>query len=336
MKKHIVDFGILGILLAFVFSFTGCISDGDETISLEFANVKKMIVGEWVLESANGTPRVLTFTDDGYYTDSSDGGTKKHTWRLASDYSDGSPYYGGIYLDGVYYEIVSLGDGHWRLKDKNGKILDFGRDSGTNNGEEDPVVSSGDYVNLGLPSGTLWASCNVGASKPEEYGDCFAWGETKGYKGGKTNFSSSSYKWCSSNTTVTKYCTVSSSGKVDNKTELDLADDAAYVNCGSQWRMPSLDQIKELIDNCNWEWTTLNGVYGCKVTSKKNGKSIFLPAAGYRYNTSIGGSGTGNYWSRSLRSDNPLGAYDLVFGSDYVNKASDYRWDGQSIRPVRR
>ena len=137
MEKHIVNFGILGVLLAFVFSFTGCISDGDETISLEFANVKKMIVGEWVLESASGTPRVWTFTDDGYYTDSSDGGTKKHTWRLASDANDGSPYYGGIYLDGVYYEIISLGDGHWRLKDKNGKIFDFGRNGGTNDSDDD-------------------------------------------------------------------------------------------------------------------------------------------------------------------------------------------------------
>ena len=150
MEKHIVNFGILGVLLAFVFSFTGCISDGDETISLEFANVKKMIVGEWVLESASGTPRVLTFTDDGYYTDSSDGGTKKHTWRLASDANDGSPYYGGIYLDGVYYEIISLGDGHWRLKDKNGKIFDFGRNGGTNDSDDDNGNASDNSKNTRL------------------------------------------------------------------------------------------------------------------------------------------------------------------------------------------
>lgn len=141
MKKYI-DFSAKGILFALVFVMTGCLSDGDETVSLEFANVKKMIVGEWVLESNSGTPRVLTFTDDGYYTDSSDGGTKKHPWRLASDYSDGQPYYGGIYLDGVYYDIVSWGDGHWRLKDRNGKILDFSRDGGTeNNGDDEGNAS---------------------------------------------------------------------------------------------------------------------------------------------------------------------------------------------------
>ena len=137
MKKKIMFLSLLSVLLVFGQALTSCISDGDETISLEFANVKKMIVGEWVLESASGTPCVLTFTDDGYYTDSSDGRTKKHTWRLASDANDGSPYYGGIYLDGVYYEIISLGDGHWRLKDKNGKILDFGRNGGTNNSNND-------------------------------------------------------------------------------------------------------------------------------------------------------------------------------------------------------
>ncbi|MBQ4485132.1 MAG: formylglycine-generating enzyme family protein [Prevotella sp.] len=106
-----------------------------------------MIVGEWVLESNSGTPRVLTFTDDGYYTDSYDGGTKKHPWRLSSDYSDGQPYYGGIYLDGVYYDIVSWGDGHWRLKDRNGKIFDFSRDGGTdNNGNNnDPDPDDGKY-----------------------------------------------------------------------------------------------------------------------------------------------------------------------------------------------
>lgn len=146
MKKY-VDFSVKGILFALVFVMTSCLSDGDETVSLEFASVKKMIVGEWVLESNNGTPRVLTFTDDGYYTDSSDGGTKKHPWRLASDYSDGQPYYGGIYLDGVYYDIVSWGNGHWRLKDRNGKILDFSRDGGTsdNGNNNDPDPDDGKY-----------------------------------------------------------------------------------------------------------------------------------------------------------------------------------------------
>ena len=96
-----------------LFALMGCNSDGDETISLEYGNVKKMIVGEWVVIGGNtsGTPRILTFTDDGYYTDSSDGGKRKHPWRLEGSTNDDSPYYGGIYLDGKHYGIDSLGDG---------------------------------------------------------------------------------------------------------------------------------------------------------------------------------------------------------------------------------
>ncbi|MBR6445609.1 MAG: hypothetical protein IKS94_04155, partial [Prevotella sp.] len=264
--------------------------------------------------------------DDGYYTDSSDGGTKKHTWRLASDANDGSPYYGGIYLDGVYYEIISLGDGHWRLKDRNGKILDFGRDGGTSNNEDDPNVSSGDYVNLGLPSGTLWASCNVGAKKPEEYGDQFAWGETKP----KKDYRWSTYKWCNgSSSSLTKY-----TGS-DGKTELDLEDDAAYVNCGKQWRTPSIEQINELINNCKWEWTTLNGVGGSKVTSKNNGKSIFLPAESLRSGTELlEAYHCGDYWSRSIDKSDPTSAYSLYFDKS-AEKDAYYRCEGLLVRPVR-
>lgn len=109
------------------------------------------------------------------------------------------------------------------------------------------------YVDLGLPSGTLWATCNVGASKPEDYGECFAWGETTGYKNGKTNFDWSTYKYCkASNSTLTKYCNNSdygNDGKTDSKKELDLSDDAAYVNWGADWRMPTEEQFKELINS---------------------------------------------------------------------------------------
>ena len=190
-------------------------------------------------------------------------------------------------------------------------------------------------IDLGLPSGTLWASCNVGATKPEEYGNYFAWGETQP----KENYSWSTYKWCKgSSSTMTKYCNKSSYGNngfTDNKTELDFEDDAAYVNWGSNWRMPSTEQIQELIDNCNWEWTTLNGVYGRKATSKKNGKSIFLPAAGYRDVTSLYGAGSwGYYWSRTLYTGSAYSACRLYFYSGNVYWSSDYRYCGQSVRPV--
>ena len=141
-----------------------------------------------------------------------------------------------------------------------------------------------EYVDLGLPSGTLWATCNIGANSPEEYGDYFAWGETTP----KSTYDWSTYKWCNgSSTTMTKYCTQSEygyNGFTDNLTELQSADDAATANWGSDWQMPSLAQIQELCSSSNTttEWTQVNGVNGRKITSKSNGNSIFLPAAGWR------------------------------------------------------
>ena len=172
------------------------------------------------------------------------------------------------------------------------------------NGPRKASANGHEYVDLGLPSGTLWATCNIGATSPEDYGDYFAWGETSGYNSGKTTFNWSTYKYCNgSYTTMTKYCTSSSYGTVDNKTELELSDDAAYVNWGSNWRMPSYDQIAELINSSytTTTWTTVNGVYGRKITSKSNGNSIFLPAAGVHNETSLRYAGSGGYyWSRTL------------------------------------
>ena len=106
-----------------------------------------------------------------------------------------------------------------------------------------------EWVDLGLPSGTLWATCNVGADNPEDYGDYFAWGETEP----KVIYNWSTYKWCNGSVnTMTKYCTDSGYGTVDNKTELDPADDAATVNWGTSWRMPTLEQLDELLTKCTW------------------------------------------------------------------------------------
>jgi uncharacterized protein (TIGR02145 family) len=198
------------------------------------------------------------------------------------------------------------------------------------------------YVDLGLPSGTLWATCNIGANSPEEYGDYFAWGETKGYSSGKTDFVWDTYRWCNDDyREMTKYCNYSGygyNGFTDDKTELDLEDDAAYVNWGSNWRMPSLEQIEELINDVytNSEGTSLNGVEGYKITSKANGNSIFLPAAGYRYNSSLDSAGSyGSYWSRTLISDYPRDAGYLRFISSDIDMRSDDRCYGRSVRPVR-
>ena len=211
---------------------------------------------------------------------------------------------------------------------KYGKIEEFTTDekptgNGTLNGHE--------WVDLGLPSGLKWATCNVGASQPEEYGDYFAWGEVEP----KEYYDWSTYKWCNgSYDTQTKYCTDSYYGIVDNKTTLELSDDAANYNWGGSWRMPTTEEQVELYNNCSWEWTTQNGVYGRKVTGP-NGNSIFLPAAGYRYGSSLSyAGGYGYYRSSSLNTSYPYYAYSLYFCSDIVGWGSSYRDYGFSVRPV--
>ena len=193
------------------------------------------------------------------------------------------------------------------------------------------------YVDLGLPSGTKWATCNVGATKPEEYGSYYAWGETEP----KTNYDWSTYKWCNGDyDTLTKYCTDSNYGTVDNKTVLELADDAARANWGGAWRMPTDAEWTELRENCTWTLTSNyngTGVEGRIVTSKINGNSIFLPAAGYRYNDDLHDAGYGgNYWSSSLGTGSPECARNEDFSLNDVNRSDDfiYRCCGESVRPV--
>jgi hypothetical protein len=175
----------------------------------------------------------------------------------------------------------------------------------------------------------------VGASKPEEYGDYFAWGETKP----KTTYNWSTYKYCKgTETTMTKYCTNSDYGTVDNKKELEPSDDAATANWGGGWQMPSREQFNELINSSytTTTWTTMNGKYGRKITSKSNGNSIFLPAAGYRSGTSLNDAGSyGLYWSRSLSTSYSNDAYSLYFDSGSFNTNYLSRCIGRSVRPVR-
>ena len=188
------------------------------------------------------------------------------------------------------------------------------------------------YVDLGLPSGIKWAVCNVGAEYPWEYGGYYAWGET----GEKDFYSWSTYKWCNgSSSTMTKYCTDSNYGTVDNKTVLDPEDDVAYVKWGGSWRMPTKAEQYELRNNCTLSWTTQNGVIGYKLTSKTNGNSIFLPAAGYRNGTNLNYSGSsGYYWSSSLNDNGSSSAYDLIFNGGSYGWGDDGRCLGYSVRPV--
>ena len=187
-----------------------------------------------------------------------------------------------------------------------------------------------DYVDLGLS--VKWATCNIGASKPEDYGDYFTWGETQP----KSIYNWGTYKWCrGTKETQTKYNNQSSYGTLDNKTQLDYSDDAACTNWGGSWRMPTKAEQDELREQCTWTWTTQNGVKGYKVTSKKNGNSIFLPAAGFRYNSLLNNAGSnGYYWSNSLYTDSPDRAYYLNFYSSFVGRYYRNRLYGHSVRPV--
>ena len=201
-------------------------------------------------------------------------------------------------------------------------------------GTNEEIKEEHEWVDLGLPSGTLWATCNVGANSPEEYGDYFAWGETQP----KTTYSWSTYKYCKGTSdTMTKYCTRSSIGSVDNKSELEPSDDAATVNWGADWQMPSLGQLRELYNSSytTTTWTTMNRVYGRKIISNSNGNSIFLPAAGYRSDTSLYDAGSyGDYWSRSLDTSYNL-AFFLGFYSSHIYTNYRSRDCGRSVRPVR-
>ena len=193
-----------------------------------------------------------------------------------------------------------------------------------------------EWVDLGLPSGLKWATCNVGANSPSDYGDYYAWGETST----KSDYSWSTYKWCNgSDNTLTKYNTNSDYGMVDNKTRLELSDDAARANWGGSWRMPTYEELYELInkDNCTWTWTTQDGKNGYRVTSRTNGNSIFLPAAGYRSGDNLNYAGRdGRYRSSSHDGTLPnqvigVGFNDLG-GGGYGILGPPYL--GLSVRPV--
>ena len=217
--------------------------------------------------------------------------------------------------------------------------------SGTGYGEEvsftTPSSSVGQYVDLELPSGTLWGICNVGADSPEEYGDYFAWGETQP----KDTYSWSTYQHCNgSYSTLTKYCNNSSwgyNGFTDNLTTLLPEDDAATANWGSDWRMPTKEEWQELYQNTAHTWTTQNGVYG-RLFTASNGNSLFLPAAGcYRWGGELDNAGSdGYYWSSSLEPEFNAWGGDMASWIFFISRSHFFisleeRISGQSVRSVR-
>ncbi len=182
-------------------------------------------------------------------------------------------------------------------------------------------------IDLGLPSGTLWADMNVGATSSEDYGDYFAWGETMP----KTEYNWATYQWSdAAGKQMTKY------NHTDGKTILDPEDDAATVHWGAQWQMPTNDQLQELVQTCTWTWTARNGVNGAEVVGP-NGNAIFLPAAGVWWDTEFGLSGTHGYYTIATRyTCDVRSAEDLNFTATTleISDNEDYRYFGASIRAV--
>jgi hypothetical protein len=215
-------------------------------------------------------------------------------------------------------------------------------DTPTEPEEPENTENGHEYVDLGLS--VKWATCNVGASKPEEYGDYFAWGEVET----KEVYDWSTYKWCelkyysenNYSAFLTKYCTKADCGYeqfVDDKMILESADDAAVVNWGGVWRMPTKEEQDELRDNCTWEWTTYNGVEGYMVTSNISGytnKSIFLPATGSKEGANHIYLENGYYRSSTLKAEGPYFAYYILFNSDKVACWDFRRSIGLPVRPV--
>lgn len=197
--------------------------------------------------------------------------------------------------------------------------------------EKKQFAGGHEYIDLGLPSGTLWATCNVGATLPEECGGYYAWGETEE----KNEYTWSTYKWCNGGSnTMVKYCTEGVYGTVDNKTAVETEDDVAHSKWGGNWRIPTANEQQELYDNCDWNYGDLNGVVGYWVTSRNNGKSIFLPAAGCRQGSEVRYCGMfGYYWSGVLCGDNS-NAYCLRFYDKQINREGYGRFTGFTVRPV--
>ena len=215
-----------------------------------------------------------------------------------------------------------------KLAELKGNIGGGGSGGETTGGGDTP--STEDYVDLGLPSGIKWATKNLGASKPSDYGDYYAWGETEPKP--NAGYSWDTYKWGTKDN-LTKY------NKTDGKMILDPADDAATAKLGSSWRMPTPAEIEELLspNNCTWTWITQDNVNGYEVKSNKNGNSIFLPAAGIREGSYLNGAGSlGEYWSSSLSTASSASvAPFLYFNSDKHAWYNNHLFYGLPVRPVR-
>ena len=245
----------------------------------------------------------------------------------------------GTLEHGFTMECITFGDADSQMSEiyrtYNGNTSVFSRHNVVNMGTASATngwtTFTPTYVDLGLS--VKWATCNVGATKPEDKGNHFAWGETQP----KDDYSWSTYEYApETGSTFTKY------NATDGKTVLDATDDAATANWGSAWRMPTKAEMEELLntENCKWEWTSQDNVLGYLVTSKienYTNNSIFLPVTGFRYDTYLSGaSANGYYWSASLVNGvNQKSAWSVKFGSNFASVITYYRYsNGFSVRPV--
>ena len=335
LSSTVHDLAFYNVGCWFIFSVT---REDIVSVTMQGNNSETLVGTVRVEMDGNSRPEVKTVTN----------GSKSITMTPAG---------GGCFTKGEYYYMVlipqTLSDGYsLTLATEDGSFATY-----TNTGSriltrssvngklnaDDGLTFEYAFVDLGLR--VKWASFNVGASKPEEYGDYYAWGETET----KDDYSWSTYKWCKgSERTLTKYCNYSSYGNngfTDTNTTLDPEDDVAHVKWGGSWRMPTKEECDELINNCTWTWCTsedteYNRVAGWKVTSKKSGytdRSIFLPAAGYRDRSSLSGAGSDSgHWSGSLYDDPSLALrLNLYYYNYYIlNTLDDYRSRGWPVRPV--
>ena len=249
-----------------------------------------------------------------------DNSTNKNVAWLSCD-----PDVAVVYEDGI---VVGVSEGATTIIALCGRERATCSVSVTDSGE----IAIPEAVDLGLS--VKWASFNLGAFAPENPGLYYSWGETES----KTGYYWDNYMWCNgSDNTLTKYNIDSSRGTIDNKAILDIEDDAAHINLGSGWRMPTISECTELRDNCECAWTTQNGMNGIKFTSKKNGNSIFMPAAGTSsYNFNVNGW----YWSTNLCTwtssyGSTNNARNINFSEEGVNIGTNNRSVGCPIRPVK-
>ena len=240
-----------------------------------------------------------------------------------------------VNLSGTTIDISVRANGKKFTKTVSGKNLKAGSASAFSANFTTVVEDTRECVDMGLPSGTRWAKCNIGANEESEYGDLIAWGELDP----KAEYSWASYLYCNgAQDELTKYNNSKVYGLVDNVLKLDAEDDAASVNWGPYWTMPTAAQFEELLSDSytTSTWTTVNGVSGRLFTSKANGNTVFFPATGYEDGGTVTHRGVrGHYWSREVNNSLPYYGKYFYIDNSFKLVNSYYRNIGQAVRAVR-